>query len=58
MLSLGRFHISSPRRNVFRYERKLGVVLEQPIMTDTKWNLWGGVYYAASLYTTIGVTFS
>ncbi|KHJ79063.1 Ion channel [Oesophagostomum dentatum] len=23
-------------------------------MVDTKWTLWGGVYYAASLYTTIG----
>jgi hypothetical protein len=51
------------------YEKKLGVVIERPIMEDTKWNLWGGtntlrtliffslfsgIYYAASLYTTIG----
>ncbi|PIO72645.1 Low-density lipoprotein receptor domain class A [Teladorsagia circumcincta] len=37
-----------------RYERKLGVVVEEPMMMESKWTLWGGVYYAASLYTTIG----
>ncbi|VDL66462.1 unnamed protein product [Nippostrongylus brasiliensis] len=36
------------------YEKKLGVSVEEPMMRDSKWNLWGGVYYAASLYTTIG----
>ncbi|KHJ79772.1 Ion channel [Oesophagostomum dentatum] len=36
------------------YEHKLGVTVEEPTMVDTKWTLWGGVYYAASLYTTIG----
>ncbi|VBB32112.1 unnamed protein product, partial [Acanthocheilonema viteae] len=36
------------------YERELGIEIKQPIMEDTKWNIWGGVYYSASLYTTIG----
>ncbi|VDL66526.1 unnamed protein product [Nippostrongylus brasiliensis] len=36
------------------YEKKLGLSVEEPMMRDSKWNLWGGVYYAASLYTTIG----
>ncbi|CAI4231339.1 unnamed protein product [Auanema sp. JU1783] len=36
------------------YERKLGFTNDVPVQMDTKWNLWGGVYYAASLYTTIG----
>ncbi|PAV61458.1 hypothetical protein WR25_11310 [Diploscapter pachys] len=36
------------------YERKLGVVIKEPIMSTPKWNIWGGIYYSASLYTTIG----
>ncbi|EFO24826.1 hypothetical protein LOAG_03655 [Loa loa] len=36
------------------YEHKLGIEIKQPVMEDTKWNIWGGVYYSASLYTTIG----
>ncbi|VDN93307.1 unnamed protein product [Brugia pahangi] len=36
------------------YENELGIEIKEPIMTDTKWNIWGGVYYSASLYTTIG----
>ncbi|CAD6186684.1 unnamed protein product [Caenorhabditis auriculariae] len=36
------------------YERKLGVLVEEPKVEETKWNLWGGIYYSASLYTTIG----
>ncbi|CAB3396948.1 unnamed protein product [Caenorhabditis bovis] len=36
------------------YEQKLGLHVEIPQMRETKWNLWGGVYYSASLYTTIG----
>lgn len=39
------------------YERKLGVSVEEPIMEGTHWNIWGGMYYAASLYTTIGTHF-
>lgn len=42
-------------REIFEwYDKQLGVKTEPPAMEDTKWNLWGGVYYAASLYTTIG----
>lgn len=37
------------------YERELGIEIKQPMMEDTKWNIWGGVYYSASLYTTIGI---
>ncbi|VDN08099.1 unnamed protein product [Thelazia callipaeda] len=37
-----------------KYEQKLGINIKLPIMEDTRWNIWGGVYYAASLYTTIG----
>lgn len=37
------------------YEHELGIEIKEPIMEDTKWNIWGGVYYAASLYTTIGM---
>uniref|UniRef100_A0A0R3RUT7 Ion_trans_2 domain-containing protein n=1 Tax=Elaeophora elaphi TaxID=1147741 RepID=A0A0R3RUT7_9BILA len=36
------------------YERELGIEIKEPVMEDTKWNIWGGVYYSASLYTTIG----
>lgn len=42
------------REAIAEYERRLGFEVKEPIMTDTKWNLWGGVYYSASLYTTIG----
>uniref|UniRef100_A0A915B704 Potassium channel domain-containing protein n=2 Tax=Parascaris TaxID=6254 RepID=A0A915B704_PARUN len=42
------------REAIAEYERRLGIEVKEPIMTDTKWNLWGGVYYSASLYTTIG----
>ncbi|VDK81941.1 unnamed protein product [Litomosoides sigmodontis] len=36
------------------YEREIGIEFKEPVMEDTKWNIWGGVYYSASLYTTIG----
>ncbi|GMT11224.1 hypothetical protein PFISCL1PPCAC_2521 [Pristionchus fissidentatus] len=36
------------------YEKKLGITINTPSLESTRWNLWGGVYYAASLYTTIG----
>ncbi|CAJ0929399.1 unnamed protein product, partial [Mesorhabditis belari] len=36
------------------YEKKLGIVVEEPVMEDTKWDVFGGIYYSASLYTTIG----
>lgn len=36
------------------YEHKLGIIIKKPVLEATKWNIWGGVYYAASLYTTIG----
>lgn len=37
------------------YEREIGIEFKEPVMEDTKWNIWGGVYYSASLYTTIGM---
>lgn len=37
------------------YERELGIEIKKPKMENTKWNIWGGVYYSASLYTTIGM---
>lgn len=37
-----------------RYEKKIGVTISIPSIENSRWNLWGGVYYAASLYTTIG----
>ncbi|VDO55618.1 unnamed protein product [Brugia timori] len=39
------------------YENELGIEIKEPVMTDTKWNIWGGVYYSASLYTTIGKSY-
>ncbi|MFH4982652.1 hypothetical protein AB6A40_009361 [Gnathostoma spinigerum] len=36
------------------YEKKLGIEIREPVMEDTKWTIWGGIYYSASLYTTIG----
>eukprot|EP00080_Pristionchus_pacificus_P020557 PDM80577.1 twk-24 [Pristionchus pacificus] len=36
------------------YEKKIGVTISIPSIENSRWNLWGGVYYAASLYTTIG----
>ncbi|GMS80220.1 hypothetical protein PENTCL1PPCAC_2395 [Pristionchus entomophagus] len=36
------------------YEKKIGVSIGTPSLENSRWNLWGGVYYAASLYTTIG----
>ncbi|EYC31974.1 hypothetical protein Y032_0003g1337 [Ancylostoma ceylanicum] len=53
-ISLDKYKMELARHALSWYERKLGVVVEEPTMADTKWNLWGGVYYAASLYTTIG----
>uniref|UniRef100_A0A8R1E5K1 Potassium channel domain-containing protein n=1 Tax=Caenorhabditis japonica TaxID=281687 RepID=A0A8R1E5K1_CAEJA len=48
------FILEQSRQALEWYEQKLGVTLEEPQMRETKWNLWGGVYYSASLYTTIG----
>ncbi|KAJ1348949.1 hypothetical protein KIN20_004356 [Parelaphostrongylus tenuis] len=53
-VSLENYKLQLARHALEWYERKLGVVVEEPTMTDSKWTLWGGVYYAASLYTTIG----
>uniref|UniRef100_A0A915PP91 Potassium channel domain-containing protein n=1 Tax=Setaria digitata TaxID=48799 RepID=A0A915PP91_9BILA len=36
------------------YEHEIGIEIKKPVMEDSRWNIWGGVYYAASLYTTIG----
>ncbi|VDN25515.1 unnamed protein product [Gongylonema pulchrum] len=36
------------------YEQMLGISITEPVMEVSRWNIWGGVYYAASLYTTIG----
>ena len=40
------------------YEGMLGVNIEEPVLIASKWSFWGGVYYAASLYTTIGKSFN
>ncbi|CAJ0589962.1 unnamed protein product [Cylicocyclus nassatus] len=53
-VSIDKYKLELARHALAWYERKLGVVVEEPTMVDTKWTLWGGVYYAASLYTTIG----
>ncbi|CAJ0582009.1 unnamed protein product, partial [Mesorhabditis spiculigera] len=36
------------------YEEKMGITITEPVMEDTKWDIFGGIYYSASLYTTIG----
>nr|AAC32865.1 putative potassium channel subunit n2P24 [Caenorhabditis elegans] len=48
------FKLEQSRHALEWYEQKMGVTIEEPQMRETKWNLWGGVYYSASLYTTIG----
>lgn len=53
-VSLENYKLHLARTALTWYEKKLGVAVEEPLMTDSKWTLWGGVYYAASLYTTIG----
>ncbi|PIO59395.1 Ion channel, partial [Teladorsagia circumcincta] len=52
--TLENYKLQLARHALAWYERKLGVVVEEPMMMESKWTLWGGVYYAASLYTTIG----
>ncbi|KHN74424.1 TWiK family of potassium channels protein 18 [Toxocara canis] len=42
------------REALAEYEQRLGFEIKEPVMKDTKWNIWGGIYYSASLYTTIG----
>ncbi|KAK6026027.1 hypothetical protein OSTOST_08057 [Ostertagia ostertagi] len=53
--TLENYKLQLARHALAWYERKLGVVVEEPMMMESKWTLWGGVYYAASLYTTIEV---
>lgn len=48
------FKLEQSRHALEWYEQKMGVMIMEPQMKETKWNLWGGVYYSASLYTTIG----
>uniref|UniRef100_A0A0N5ARB1 Ion_trans_2 domain-containing protein n=1 Tax=Syphacia muris TaxID=451379 RepID=A0A0N5ARB1_9BILA len=42
------------RKAVSDYENKIGVHIKEPVREHTHWDIWGGVYYSASLYTTIG----
>ncbi|KAE9413678.1 hypothetical protein Angca_004569, partial [Angiostrongylus cantonensis] len=53
-VTLENYKLQLARQALEWYERKLSVVVQEPTMIDSKWTLWGGVYYAASLYTTIG----
>ena len=43
---------------IIAYEKKIGVDIKEPQLEETHWNIWGGVYYSASLYTTIGTLLS
>nr|CDJ89228.1 Ion transport 2 domain containing protein [Haemonchus contortus] len=52
--TLENYKLQLARHALAWYESKLGVIVEEPMMMESKWTLWGGVYYAASLYTTIG----
>uniref|UniRef100_A0A0K0CUX4 Ion_trans_2 domain-containing protein n=1 Tax=Angiostrongylus cantonensis TaxID=6313 RepID=A0A0K0CUX4_ANGCA len=57
-VTLENYKLQLARQALEWYERKLSVVVQEPTMIDSKWTLWGGVYYAASLYTTIGTVAS
>lgn len=39
---------------VSAYEKSVGFYIKPPVKEETHWNIWGGVYFSASLYTTIG----
>ncbi|VDD85593.1 unnamed protein product [Enterobius vermicularis] len=52
--NLDDFRTKLIRNAIANYEKQIGVFIKEPVREHTHWDIWGGVYYSASLYTTIG----